>query len=178
MMKKVFLSLVFIAAVLSIVVALQPDEFHVVRSTAIKADAAAVFAHVNNLKRWEAWSPWAKLDPDAKSSYAGPIEGTGAAMTWSGNNQIGEGTMTITESRPNELIRFRLDFVRPFASTSIAEFTFKPEGAGTQVVWSMQGKNNFIGKAIGLIIDCDKMVGEQFEKGLLQLGLITEGRVG
>jgi hypothetical protein len=69
------------------------------------------FRHASSatLRKWEAWSPWAKLDPTAKSTLEGPSAGVGAVFAWSGNNQIGEGRMTITDSRPNELVRFRLE---------------------------------------------------------------------
>jgi hypothetical protein len=77
--------------------------------------------------------------------------------------------MTITESHPNDLIRFKLDFVKPFASTATAEFTFKPEGNQTAVTWSISGEKNFLSKAFCLFVSMDKMVGGQFEEGLANL---------
>jgi hypothetical protein len=60
------------------------------------------------------------------------------------------------------------------AGTCEAEFTFKPEGNQTVVTWTMTGKNNFIAKAMSLVMDCDKMVGGQFEKGLASIKSIAE----
>ena len=114
------------------------------------------------------------MDPNAKEVHEGPAAGAGAKMSWSGNNKVGEGSMTITESRPNDFVRFRLEFLKPFAATNTAEFTFKPQGNQTVVTWSMFGHNNFMGKAMGLIMNCDKMVGGQFEKGLAQLKSVAE----
>jgi Polyketide cyclase / dehydrase and lipid transport len=114
------------------------------------------------------------VDPAVKTTFEGPPAGTGAAFTWAGNNQVGEGRMTITESRPNELIRFKLDFVKPFSGTSTAEFTFKPEGNQTAVTWSLSGKKNFISKAISVFMSMDKMIGGLFEKGLADLKSISE----
>lgn len=82
--------------------------------------------------------------------------------------------MTIIESRPHDLIRFKLDFLKPFKASNTAEFTFKSEGNNTVVVWSMYGKNNFIGKIMSLIMNCDKMVGGQFEQGLSAMKAIVE----
>ena len=82
--------------------------------------------------------------------------------------------MMITESRPNELIRFNLEFIKPMAGTSTAEFTFKPEGNQTTVTWSMTGKNNFIAKAFCMFVSMDKMIGGQFEKGLADLKSVVE----
>jgi hypothetical protein len=84
--------------------------------------------------------------------------------------------MTLTESRPSELVRINLEFLKPFAATSTAEFTFKPEGARTAVTWSMTGKINFIAKAVHLFIDMDDMVGGNFDKGLAQMKSALERR--
>ena len=174
MLKKILLGIAVIVVVFVIIVAFQPAEFHVARTATIAAPAAVVFAQVNELKKWEAWSPWAKIDPAMKQTYEGPASGTGAISRWAGNNQVGEGSMMITESRPNELIRFNLEFIKPMAGTSTAEFSFKPEGNQTTVTWSMSGKNNFIAKAMCLFMNMDKMVGGQFEQGLAQIKSITE----
>ena len=80
----------------------------------------------------------------------------------------------LTESHPNDLIRIQLNFLRPFAATNTAEFTFKPEGDQTVVTWSMFGRNNFVRKAVCLVMNMDKMVGGQFEKGLAQIKVIAE----
>jgi hypothetical protein len=94
---------------------------------------ACGIAQVNDFHNWEAWSPWAKLDPAAKNSFEGPSAGIGAIFKWSGNNEVGEGSMTITESRPSDLIKIKLDFTKPFEATNATEFTFKPEGNQTMV---------------------------------------------
>jgi len=78
------------------------------------------------------------------------------------------------ENRQDELVRFRLEFLKPFKSVNTSEFTFRPEGDQTAVTWSMYGKNNFMAKALGLLIDCDKKVGHDFEKGLADMKVIVE----
>lgn len=157
-----------------IIVAMQPAEFRITRSATMKAGPAGVFAEVNNFHNWEAWSPWAKLDPNAKAEFAGPESGEGAKFSWSGNDKIGQGTQTIVESKPDERIRIRLDFEKPMKDTSEAEFTFKPQDDQTQVTWSMSGKKNFVGKAVCMFMNMDKMVGGEFENGLVNLKAIVE----
>jgi uncharacterized protein YndB with AHSA1/START domain len=157
-----------------IVAARQPSDFCITRSGTISAPPADVFAQVNDLQKWETWSPWAKLDPKATNSFTGPSSGIGAAMSWSGNNKVGVGSMTITESKPYELIRFKLEFLKPFKATNTSEFIFKAVDNQTTVTWSMKGTNNFMGKAMGLIMNCDKMVGGQFEQGLAAMKLAAE----
>jgi uncharacterized protein YndB with AHSA1/START domain len=172
--KAILLVLAVIVIAFLSVVAAQPSEYRISRSATIAAPAADVFPQVNNLHNWNAWSPWAKLDPAAKNSFEGPAEGTGAIFKWSGNDQIGEGKMTIIESRPDELVRFKLEFVRPFEDTSTSEFTFQPKDDQTVVTWSMLGHKNFVNKAVCLFMNMDKMLGGDFEKGLAQMKAVVE----
>jgi hypothetical protein len=109
-----------------------------------------------------------------KKTYRGAPAGTGAIYSWIGNRKAGEGRATIIESRPNERIRIQLDFVQPFAGTAIAEFAFQPEGDRTTVEWSLSGRKNFASKAVGLLMNMDKMVGGQFEEGLAQMKSVVE----
>ncbi len=174
MIVKTLVAIAAIVVVLAAIVAMQPAEFRVARTATIAAPASAVFAQVNDFRNWDAWSPWAKLDPAMKKTYAGAPAGTGAVYAWNGNNEVGEGRTTITESRPNDLVRIKLEFVRPFAATNDVEFTFKPAGDGTAVTWSMTGRNSFMARAVGLVMDMDKMVGGQFEQGLAQMKSVAE----
>jgi hypothetical protein len=173
-MLPVLFALAIVGILLFVIIAGQPDEFVVTRTGKIAAPPEKVFVHVNELKEWDAWSPWAKLDPNAKNTFAGPAAGAGAAMTWSGNNKVGEGTMTITDSAPSSLIQLRLEFLRPFKATNTVEFTFAPRGQQTLVTWSMAGKNNFPGRIFGLFVNCEQMCGKDFEKGLASLKSVVE----
>lgn len=169
MLKKVLIGLAVVVAALVGVIAMQPSEFRIERSTTISAPPSDVFAQVNDFHNWEAWSPWAKLDPAAKNTFEGAASGKGAIFKWSGNDEVGEGIMTVTESRPDERIAINLEFVRPMADTCLTEFTFKPEGEQTTVTWTMSGQQNFMEKAFCMFMDMDKMVGGDFEKGLAQM---------
>jgi polyketide cyclase/dehydrase/lipid transport protein len=174
MWVKILVGVVVVIAALAAFIAAQPAEFSVSRSATFAAPAPAVFAQVNELRKWKAWSPWAKKDPYAKESYDGPAAGTGSSMSWAGNNEVGEGRMTIVESSPNALVRFKLEFFKPFAATNSAQFTFKEEGGRTRVDWTMRGENNFVGKAMCLVFDMDKMVGGDFEAGLAGIKALVE----
>jgi uncharacterized protein YndB with AHSA1/START domain len=173
-MLPILLALAFIAIIFIVIIAGRSDEFTVARATSISAPPEKVFSHVNDLHQWQAWSPWAKLDPAALTSFSGPEAGAGAAMAWDGNNKVGAGKMTITDSQPAECIRLRLDFRKPMQATNTVQFTFVPEGNQTIVTWNMAGKNNLMGKIMGLFMDCEKMCGRQFEKGLASLKSVTE----
>ena len=175
-LTKVLIVLALLIVVLLIVIAVQPASYTVLRSASIAAPQSLVFVQVNDFHNWEAWSPWAKLDPGMKQTYEGAGTGTGAIYTWSGDKKVGEGRMTIAESHPNDLVRIKLEFIKPFASTADTEFTFKPEGNQTGVTWTMSGKKNFMSKAFGLFVNMDKMIGRDFEKGLAQLKAVAEAK--
>jgi hypothetical protein len=170
----ILIALAAIVIVLVVIVAMQPSEFRIMRSGVISAPASDVFAQVNDFHNWAAWSPWEKLDPDLERTHEGALAGTGAIYSWVGNNKVGEGRMTLTENRPNDLIRIKLEFLRPFKATNTAEFTFKPEGNQTVVTWSMSGRKKFMLKAFGLFMSMDKMVGGDFEKGLANMKSVVE----
>ena len=174
MLIKTLIALAAIVVVFVAVVAMQPSEFRVARETTIAAPVPVVFAQVNDFQQWRAWSPYDKLDPAMRKTYQGPPAGAGASYSWVGNSHAGEGRATIIDSRPSDLIRIQLDFVKPFAGTAFAEFAFKPEGDRTVVEWSLAGNNNFVSKAVHLFLNMDKMVGGQFEEGLAELKSVAE----
>jgi len=163
--------IVFIA-----IIALQPSAFRIVRSVAMTAPPAEVFAQVNDFHQWQAWSPWAKIDPALKQTYEGAPAGAGAIYSWVGNSKAGEGRMTILESNPSDLIHIKLEFLKPFKATNTAEFTFKPEGNQTVVTWSLSGDRSFFLKAFALFINMDKLVGGDFEKGLAAMKTVAEAK--
>jgi uncharacterized protein YndB with AHSA1/START domain len=169
------LALALLAGLLAFVayVAMQPSTGTVTRSATIPAPPSAVFPYVNDLHKWQEWSPWAKLDPNATTTFEGPEAGNGAAFSWSGNDEVGQGKMTIAESRQDTYVKMNLDFEKPFAGRSVTEFQLKPEGAGTNVVWSMTGERPFLVRAMCIILNGDRMVGEMFEKGLQNLAKVA-----
>jgi hypothetical protein len=174
MIKFILIGLAAVIVVFVIVVTTRPADFRIARSATFAASAPIVFEQINDLHKFNDWSPWAKIDPNAKATFDGPPAGVGSSFAWSGNSEVGEGRMTITESKPGEVVRMKLEFIKPFAATNTAEFTLKPEGNQTTLTWSMTGKNGFMAKAFSMFVDCDKMVGSQFEQGLANLKAIVE----
>jgi hypothetical protein len=174
MIKKLLLGLAAIIAIILIVASFQSDDLSVSRSATIAASPDAVFKVVNDFRQWDNWSPWSKLDPKMTKTLEGPPEGVGAKYHWSGNNEVGEGTTSLVESKSPEKVGMKLEFVRPFKGTSDVQFTFAPEGTGTKVTWAMQSKKPFLGKVIGLFMDCEKMCGDQFSEGLANLKKLVE----
>jgi uncharacterized protein YndB with AHSA1/START domain len=175
MLRRILVAAVVVVGAVAVVIASRPSEFRVARATTIAAPPAVVFAQINDFHKWETWNPWGKMDPGMKQSYEGEPAGVGAVYRWSGNNEVGEGRMTIVESRPNQQVKVQLEFHKPFAATSLATFTLMPQGINqTLVTWSMEGQNNFMAKAVHMVMNMDTMIGGQFEKGLAAMRTAAE----
>ncbi|MDG9930550.1 MULTISPECIES: SRPBCC family protein [unclassified Pseudomonas] len=171
---SILIVVVLLVAGLVVFIATRPAQFRVERSALIQAPPAALQAQIEDFHQWPHWSPWARRDPAMKVDYEGPERGVGAIQRWMGNKDVGVGSATIVDSVPGERVQVLLEFIEPFRATSLAEFRFTPEGAGTRVSWSMTGNNGFIGKAISLVCDVDGRVGGDFEQGLQQLRMRVE----
>jgi hypothetical protein len=116
------------------------------------------------------------MDPNAKSTFKGPVSGKGATCRWTGNSEIGRGKMTIFGSKPSEHIKIKLDFEEPMAGSAIADFTFKPEGGKTVVTWQMTGARPIAQRIICTLLRAEAMTGEMLNKGLLNLAAVAAAK--
>ena len=174
MLIKFLIGIVVFVVLLAIAVATRPKTFRVERSIVVHAPADVVFPFINDFHLWNRWSPFEKLDPNLQRSYSGAEAGPGATYEWLGNREAGQGKMVIKESVPAQRVAIDLFFLKPFKSTSLAEFAFVPEGKGTKVTWAMSGNNTTAGKAISLVASMDKYLGTSFDEGLGNLKRVVE----
>lgn len=174
MFKKSLIGLVVVLGAFAAFVASRPSVTRVERSATVAAPADVAYALVSDFHRWGEWSPWEKLDVNQKKTYEGAASGVGAITTWKGNDDVGEGRMTITAAQPNASVAIKLEFIEPMPSTNDTTFTFAPAGEGTTVTWAAEFQNGFMGKAFGVFMDMDKMIGGDFEKGLATMKSVAE----
>jgi hypothetical protein len=173
MLKLVALMLAAIAGFL-VYVALKPSDFRITRSQSIEAAPEAVFVYINDLHGFNSWNPFAQGDPGLKIEYSGPQSGKGAAYAWDSTGKTGKGRMEITESSAAARVVMRLQFLKPISATNTAELTLVPAGSATTVTWTMTGRSPYTHKLMGTIFNMDKMVGGEFEKGLVSLKVLAE----
>ena len=172
MIWKILIALVVIVVGLVAVIALQPSRYRVSRSTTVAAPAPVVFAQVNDFHKWAAWSPWEKIDPAMKRTYEGPPAGAGASYTWVGNREVGEGRMTIAESHPSDLIRVKLEFVKPLRGHQRRGVYLQTRGQ-TRGQRGHDRRRTCIDR-IHLVMGIDRMIGDQFDKGLAAMKAVAE----
>jgi len=180
MLWKILIGVAGVLVVFVAVVATRPSAYHVERKVEVAAPADLVFGVLNDLHQFVGvlvlfGTPWEQLDPNMQKTFEGPAAGVGQSLAWSGK-KVGKGTMTIEESVPGQRVGMKLEFVKPMASTATCALTLAGTPTGSSVTWSMDGNHNFIGKAFGMFMNMDNMLGSDIEKGLAQLKTVAEGK--
>ena len=180
MLVKILIGVAGVLVLFVAVVATRSSAYHVARKLEVAAPADLVFGVLNDLHQFAGvfvlfGSPLEKRDPNMQKTFEGSAAGVGQSYAWSGN-KVGKGKMTIEESVPGRKVGITLEFVKPMASTATCALTLAGTPTGSLVTWSMDGNHNFIGKAFGMFMDMDNMLGTDIEKGLAQLKTVAEGK--
>lgn len=173
MIKIVLIALTALIAGVLVLASMRPGSFRVERSLRIHASPDRILPLINDFHQWGVWSPYEKLDPSMRRTYAGSASGQGAVYEWDGNGKAGKGRMQIIDAQPTRTV-IQLDFSRPFTAHNIAEFNARPGNDGTELTWSMDGPSPFISKVMGLFFNMDRMIGTDFETGLANLKSVSE----
>ncbi len=175
MIKRILTILLVVVVCILGYAATRPDSFTVERKISINAAPEKVYANLVDFNLWPAWSPWEKLDPAMKKTLGGPPSGVGATYEWTGNSDVGAGKMEITGATPSSQVVIKLDFLKPFESLgNVTTFSLAPNGASTDVTWSMTGPSPYVSKLMGVFVSMDKMIGKDFETGLSRLKAASE----
>lgn len=173
LLKGLVYAALALAGLCLVVGLLLPGSAHLERSVTTSASPATVYGIVNGFRRFNEWSPWFDLDPQARYTYSGPESGAGAKMAWSSDKSgVGSGSQEILSVEPDRMVRIRLDFGSQ--GTSISTVTIAPQGAGSRVTWAFDTsfEGNFTGRYFGPMFD--KWIGRDYEKGLARLKALAE----
>ena len=179
MLVKILIGVAGVLVLFVAVVATRPSAYHVERKLEVAAPADLVFGVLNDLHQFAGvlvlfGSPLEKHDPNMQKTFEGPAAGVGQSYAWS--NKETKGKMTIEESVPGQKVGIKQEFVEPMESTATLALTLAGTPTGSFVTWSMDGNHNFLGKAFGMFMDMDNMLGTDIEKGLAQLKTVAEGK--
>jgi hypothetical protein len=174
MFKLIGILIVVVVAGVLLYAASRPDTLSVTRSLSMKAPPEKIYALVNDLAKWQSWSPYEVKDPGMKRTLGAVTTGVGATYAWEGNNAVGQGEMAISTSTAPSLVSMQLHFIKPFEGRNQADFKLEPQGDSTLVTWNLHGPAPFINKLMGVFINMDTMIGKDFEIGLQNLKAIVE----
>jgi hypothetical protein len=170
-LKKILLVLLGIVILACIIGFFMPREVHVERSRVMKAPGENVFAQVNNLKNWNNWAPWNRMDPEWKQTWGDITEGEGANYTWESKTDIGKGKMKITKSVSQQLVETELNMESMEPATG--NFKFEGMAEGTKVTWSFDadmGGNPLMKLMSPIMVS---MLKHQFDEGLEDLDSVA-----
>ena len=173
MLKTIAIIVALLIAAVLIYAATKPDSFRIERSTTIKAPPEKISAYLTDFKQWAAWSPWEEKDPAMKRTFSGAANGKGAVYGWEGNKNVGTGRMEILDVQPQK-VTIKLDFLAPFEAHNTTEYVLEPQGYSTKLTWAMFGPSNYMSKVMSVFMNMDKMVGPDFEAGLVKLKAAAE----
>jgi uncharacterized protein YndB with AHSA1/START domain len=172
LMTVAIVIVVLVVALLALAVS-KPDTFQVHRSATIEASPESIYPLISDWHNFLTWSPFEK-DPGMKRTFKGAASARGAIYEWDGNNKVGSGRIEIIEAVSPSRLVMQLDMVRPMKAQNMVEFTLAAKGGTTDVTWAMKGRVPFMGKLMSLVMNCEKMVGSQFEEGLAKLKNLAE----
>ncbi len=171
--RALFFGLLILALGLGIVGLLLPSQTHVERSILIEASPAEIFPHLDSLRAFNAWSPWAQEAADTRYEFSGPDNGVGARMRWDSEQAgVGSGTQEIVASEPGRRVVTELNFGEQ--GQGIATWTLSETGAVTRVDWAFDTEFGWdiLGRYAGLFLD--GLIGAEYETGLQRLKQLVE----
>lgn len=175
-LRKIFFWLLGIAIILTIVGFFLPKTSFVEKTAVINAAPEQVYALLNNMKTYDSWMTWNKMDPTMTKEYGSQTVGAGAFYSWK-SKKMGNGKMLIKESTPTK-ITCELQF-EGFNDPATSSWEMKPTDNGTEVKWAMQSSsgNNPFYRWMGLFMN--NMVGSEFEKSFVNINqLAAKGEIG
>jgi uncharacterized protein YndB with AHSA1/START domain len=174
--KKIGLGLIAVIILFFGYVSTRSGKFNYERSGLINAPAEKIFPYISNLKMGELWSPYEKIDPTMKKTFTGEDGHVGSKMEFEGNSDAGSGNLEILGVVPNDSVEIKLIMTKPMHAENLIHYKLTPEGAGTRFTWAMEGDGGFMTKLMTLLIDCEKMIGGQFEQGINNLRQVVEAQ--
>jgi effector-binding domain-containing protein len=177
--KPFFVFLLFVIISGFILSLLLPASQKLEKSITINAPAPAVYDQLSKLENFNNWSVWGKQDSSAKYSITGTDGTVGAASSWRGNPDIsGEGKLEITALEPGRQITHSLHLAQPRKANGKSVFTLSENNGLTTVTWNFEMATPRPWNIFNLFYSMEKLMGHDFEKGLIALKEITEKKTG
>lgn len=176
MLKKIVVALVLLLVLVVVVGLALPKDFEFARRTTIQAPPERIHELVGDLRRWDDWTPWKKVDPTVAVTLGPTTSGVGASQTWTGKD--GGGRLVFSECDAKTGIVYDMAFINDgheLPSKGWVKYT--PAGAATEVEWGMRGTMDVpvIGGYFATLMG-PMMAGPMFEQGLADLKAKLEGK--
>jgi uncharacterized protein YndB with AHSA1/START domain len=174
MLLKIVIGIAVLVAAFVGYVSTKSGQFNYERSGSIKGTPAKIFPYLTDFKLGQEWSPYDKKeDTSIKRKFFGTENQVGSGMEFEGGKS-GSGKLEITKIIPQERVEITLWMLKPFKGENHIVYKLTPEEGGTRFTWNMSGDGGFMSKLMTTVIDCEKMIGGQFEEGIANLKKVIE----
>ncbi|MFZ4261278.1 SRPBCC family protein [Sphingobacterium sp. HJSM2_6] len=168
-LKTILKILVGLLAIILVVAAILPKEFHAGSKIEINRPSQEVFDYVKLLKNQAFYDNWSRQDPQIEKHYEGEDGTEGFTYTWK-SKKVGDGKQVIRHIVEGK----RIDMDIYFNGSTDANKTFiavhPVDSTHTQVQWEIDGKIPYPFNIMSLFYDMNKDFVEGLErlKGILE----------
>lgn len=144
-----------------------PKNSKVERSVMVGVPDSVAYSYIGDFSKFNDWSPWNEMEPEAETSYTGGIAEIGATYSWDGE-KLGKGGFKIVSVEPNKAIFEELQFIEPWEGLADNNFFFEQVADSTKITWVyVQENKGIIEKWMGL--GMDSMLGKDWDRGLSKI---------
>lgn len=175
-LKRIFIFILSLIAIVLIIGLFAPKEFKVERSIDVSLPKDSVYLYLSHLKNQDQFSVWARKDPKMKKAYTGTDGTVGFISAWESKDEnVGTGSMELVKLTPGERIDMHLKFKVPFENEDDAFFETSSINANkTRVIWGFKGNSPYPWNALSYLLNFEDMIGTDLESGLKKLKSVLE----
>ncbi len=166
--KFIFVFLLILIGVFFVLPLFTTNKYTVERTIQVDDEKEVITSFVADFNHFDKWSPWSEIDTNMQVTIHGESGTAGSSYHWNGNEEVGEGIMTLSRKQQDTL-RVNLKFVEPFESENPTYYAFHETKNGTKVTWHMEGEMAYPWNIMLLFMDMEDAIGKDFEKGLEKL---------
>ena len=167
----IILGLLLVAVLLYLLIA--NGDLVVSESVVIDVPIDKVFAYILDLRSWKDWNAWIRYEKDVPLEYSDDVSTEGGYYSWDGK-VIGSGKLSHNKIVTNERIEQKVQFFKPFKSSSDISWVFEKKGDKTKVTWGMNGKLPFFMKP--MLNRMKDSLSRDYKMGLLYLAQMLDGK--
>ena len=151
-------------------------DYDIEKQIIINQPKQMVFDYVKLMKNHDEFTVWSKIDPKAKKEFRSTDGNVGFVTGWESDvKDVGKGELEIKKITGNERIDYELRFYKPYESiTNTYMITSAISENITIVKWGLNGRVGYPMNFFLLFVNMQKMVGNDLEKGLVNLKSVLE----
>ncbi len=173
-LKKILIGLAILIALILVVALFIKKDYILEREIVINKPTQEVYDYVKYLKNQDNYSSWNMIDPTMTHSYQGTDGTVGFISAWE-SKKMGNGEQEIKQLTDGARVDTELRFKGAFASVApVYMTTVSVSDTQTKVKWGMTGHMAYPMNFMRVFMDMDKIIGNEYAKGLSNLKATLE----